>query len=175
MRKPLIQTECLNLCVPSMDDLDALASMWSDPETMKYIGAGGAWPREKVRERIERAIETFNEHSLCFWTVIERGTNTIIGQGGLVPVNFNGPEIELGYRLGKDHWGKGYATEIARATAHYGFEKLKLDRLVAVCYEQNLGSRRVLIKSGFRELGESDVYYAVRTILHECTPYDLAR
>ncbi|MCA9303980.1 MAG: GNAT family N-acetyltransferase [Phycisphaerales bacterium] len=175
MREPIIQTDRLDLCVPSMDDLDALASMWSDPETMKYIGAGGAWEREKVRERIERARETFHDHSMCFWTVIERETNTIIGQGGLVPINFNDPETELGYRLGRDHWGNGYATEIARATAAYGFERLRLDRLVAVCYEENLGSRRVLRKSGFRELGESDVYYSVRTILHECTPYDLAR
>ena len=100
---------------------------------------------------------------------------SLIGQGGLVPINFNDPETELGYRLGRDHWGNGYATEIARATAAYGFERLRLDRLVAVCYEENLGSRRVLRKSGFRELGESDVYYSVRTILHECTPYDLAR
>lgn len=175
MREPLIQTQRLDLCVPSMDDLDALASMWSDPETMKYIGAGGAWDREKVAERIERAIETFNEHSLCFWTVVERETDTVIGQGGLVPIAFNGPEIELGYRLGRAHWGKGYATEIARAAAAYAFGPGGLDRLVAVCSEENLGSRRVLSKAGFRELGVSEVYYATRTILHECTPYDLDR
>lgn len=175
MRKPIIRTQRLDLCVPSVDDVDALAAMWSHSETMKFIGTGQPWTPDKVAQRIERAIETFKEHGVCFWTVIHRETNSIIGQGGLVPISFNGPEIELGYRLGKSHWGNGYATEIARAAAAYGFETLKLDRLVAVCDPENLGSRRVLKKSGFRELAESDLYYAVRTILHECTPYDLAR
>jgi ribosomal-protein-alanine N-acetyltransferase len=142
---------------------------------MKFIGAGEAWSRDKVEQRVERAISTFEEHAVCFWTVIHRESASIIGQGGLVPIAFNGPEIELGYRLGKSHWGIGYATEIARASIAFGFDQLKLDRLVAVCHPENLGSRAVLKKSGFRELGASDVYYSVRTILHECTPYDLAR
>ena len=168
-RDIVIQTDRLLLLVPSMDDCGALHELWSDPETMKYIGAGGVWTREQIEERLQRAMRTQQEHGMTFWTIIERDSGSIIGQGGLVPIEFDGPEIELGYRLGRDHWGNGYASEIARASAAYGFGALGVDELVAVCYEENLPSRRVLLKAGFHEVGESDLYYGVRTIVHRMT------
>ena len=143
-----------------------LADMWGDPETMRYIGDGSGWTREKVDERIERAIKTHRDQGMTFWTVIERANGLVVGQGGLVPIEFNGDEVELGYRLGKAYWGKGYASEIAHASAAHGFGALGLGALVAVCYPENLASRRVLIKTGFVEDGESDVYYGVRTVVH---------
>ena len=98
---------------------------------------------------------------------MEKAAGVVIGRGGLVPIAFNGDEVELGYRFGKDHWGKGYATEVARASAAYGFEKLGLDRLVAVSFPGNTTSRRVLTKAGFDELGESGLYYEKTLILFE--------
>jgi RimJ/RimL family protein N-acetyltransferase len=142
---------------------------------MKYIGAGGVWTREQVVERIDRAINMQRDRGMTFWTVKEIDTGAIIGQGGLVPIDFAGPEIELGYRLGKDHWGNGYATEIARASAEYGFGELGLTDLVAVCYAENMPSRRVLIKAGFTEAGESDAYYGVPTIVHRLNKSDGVR
>jgi len=167
----ITQTDRLTLRVPSMDDADVLASYWSDPETMKYIGKDGSgWTREQVVVRIERAIRFCAEHGMTFWTVVENETGTVIGQGGLVPIDFNGPEIELGYRLGRAHWGKGYATEISRASAAYAFETLGLDRLIAVSDPENLASRRVLVKAGFEERGETDRYYETMCVLFELTP-----
>lgn len=164
------QTERLTLRVPCMDDIDTLAGYWADPETMKYIGKGGTpWTREQVAERIERGIRFCAEHGMTFWTVIENETDTIIGQGGLVPIAFNGPEIELGYRLGRPHWGRGYATEIAKASARVGFELFAHDRLVAVSYPENDASRKVLSKVGFEERGLSDKYYETTSMLYELT------
>ncbi|MDF1809256.1 MAG: GNAT family N-acetyltransferase, partial [Phycisphaerales bacterium] len=164
----ITETDRLVLRAPVLEDIDPLALMWSDPETMKYIGkTGQGWTREMVAERIERAIRFCKERGMTFWTVVEKDSNQIIGQGGLVPIEFNGPEIELGYRLGIAHWGKGFATEIAGASAAYGFETLDFNRLIAVCYAENLGSRKVLKKVGFKELGESDLYYDTTTVLHE--------
>lgn len=175
MRTAIFTTERLILASPDMDDCDALCQLWSDPETMRYIGAGGVWTREQIVARIERAIGMQRDRGMTFWTVVEKDTGEVIGQGGLVPIEFNGPEIELGYRLGKAHWGKGYATEIARASAAYGFDTLGVEALVAVCYAENLPSRCVLTKAGFREAGESDVYYGVNTIVHRMTPSDCVR
>ena len=170
MPEIITQTDRLTLRVPTMDDVDVLAGYWSDPETMKYIGkAGTGWTREQVVERIERAIRFCSEHGMTFWTVVENDTGTVIGQGGLVPIEFDGPEIELGYRLGKPHWGKGYATEIARASAAYGFERKGLDRLVAVTYPENIASRKVLANTGFEERGLTDVYYEVTCMHYELT------
>ncbi len=169
MHQTVCETDRLLLVAPSESDIDPLCALWSDPETMKFIGSGEPWSKEKVTHRIERAMRTHQEQGMTFWTVIEKSSDKVIGQGGLVPIEFDGPEIELGYRLGKDYWGKGYASEIAHASAAYGFEQLGIEELVAVCDPANLGSRRVLIKTGFNEVGESDVYYGVPTIVHRMT------
>jgi RimJ/RimL family protein N-acetyltransferase len=166
----ITQTDRLTLRLPTMDDVDVLAGYWADPETMRYIGKEGTgWTREQVVERIERAIRFCAEHGMTFWTVVENETGMVIGQGGLVPIEFNGPEIELGYRLGKPHWGKGYASEIAAASARYGFTSKGLDRLVAVTYLENTASRRVLEKTGFIETGETHLYYGVHCLSYELT------
>lgn len=168
MRDVVFETDRLLACVPCMDDVDVLAHYWSDPETMRFLGKhGDVWTREQVVERIERAIRFCKEHGMTFWTLIEKDTNQVIGQGGLVPIEFNGREIELGYRFGKAHWGKGYATEIAKASAAHGFESMGLDRLVAVSFAGNRASRSVLTKAGFDELGESGLYYEKTLILFE--------
>jgi RimJ/RimL family protein N-acetyltransferase len=166
----ITQTERLTIRVPSMDDVDVLTSYWSDAETMKYIGKGGEpWTRDKVAERIGMAIERQNQSGFCFWVVERRDSGEIIGQGGIVPIANEGPEIELGYRIGRKHWGNGYATEIAIASAAYGFEQCGLDRLIAVTYPENIGSRRVLTKAGFDELGITDRYYDTTCVLFELT------
>ena len=168
MRDVVIETDRLELCVPCAADVDALALYWSDPETMKYLSKNGdVWTRDQVVERVERGARTCVERGMTFWTVIEKSTGAVIGQGGLVPIAFNGDEIELGYRFGKDHWGKGYATELAKASAAYGFVELGLDRLVAVSFPGNAASRSVLGKAGFDELGESALYYEKVLILFE--------
>lgn len=167
MREIVATTDRLDLCAPSLGDVAPLSALWSDPETMRYIGAGDPWDEAKVRARIERAIDTFASTGCAFYTVVERASGAVIGQGGLVPISFNGDEIELGYRLGRAHWGKGYATEVARASARHGFDTLGFDRLVAVTYPENAGSRRVLEKAGFVELGLTGRYYGVTCVLYE--------
>lgn len=165
-------TERLVLRVPRADDLDALAAMWGDAETMRFIGDGTPWTRDKVAERLARGIETHARSGLCFWTVERREDGAVLGQCGVVPIGFNGPEFELGYRLGRTHWGGGYATEAARAAATHALNPVErggagVRRLVAVAYEENTASRRVLAKTGFTEVGPTDLYYDVRTVLHE--------
>ncbi len=166
-REVVASTARLDLCAPVIGDVEPLVALWSDPETMKYIGGGEPWDDVKVRSRIERAIDTFADTGCAFYTIVERASRAVIGQGGLVPIEFNGKEIELGYRLGRAHWGKGYATEVARASAARGWGALGFGRLVAVTYPENVGSRRVLEKTGFVEVGETDVYYGVRCVLYE--------
>lgn len=172
---PVAVSERLTLCAPSPEHLDALAAMWSDPETMRFIGKGVAWSRDEVAQRLERAAKSHAETGMTFWTIVRNADGLILGQGGVVPISFNGPEHELGYRLGRHHWGHGYATEAARLARDHALGPLGLDRLVAVTYPENTPSRRVLRKVGFRETGESDLYYAVRCVTYELTRADLRR
>jgi RimJ/RimL family protein N-acetyltransferase len=97
----------------------------------------------------------------------------VIGDCGLIPIPFSGqggkrgPDIELGYRLGAAHWGRGYATEAARAVLKFGIEDLGLDRIVAVTHPENHASKRVLVKTGFSDRGLTDRYYDHMTHLFE--------
>jgi [ribosomal protein S5]-alanine N-acetyltransferase len=70
----------------------------------------------------------------------------------------DGPEIEVGYRFLKEHWGHGYATESAQASIDFAFDEVGLDRIVAVALETNIASRRVLEKCGLREIGLTHVH-----------------
>lgn len=158
------ESERLVLRVPSVGDVGALAAMWGDGETMRYIGKGVAWTREEVAARVERAMRSHAERGMTFWTIVRRDDGVVLGQGGVVPIEFDGPEIELGYRVGRAHWGRGYATEAARLARDHAFGVLGVERLVAVSYPENVVSRRVLAKVGFRETGESDKYYGVRSV-----------
>ncbi|MEM7756039.1 MAG: GNAT family N-acetyltransferase [Planctomycetota bacterium] len=139
---------------------------------MRFIGSGSLWSKHDVAKRIERGMALFADDRPYFWTIERLDTGEVIGQGGLVEINFDGPEIELGYRLGKAYWGLGFASEIAQAAAHAAFTPRSeggfgFDRLVAVCIPENEPSRRVLAKAGFTEVGTTDVYYGVTSLLHE--------
>lgn len=159
----------VRLVAPSAEHVDPLASHWSDAETMRYIGAGETWSPGFVREKIERQMQIFERTGMAFYIVERLEDGAVLGQAGVVPIEFAGPEIELGYRLGRAHWGKGYATEAARLAMEHALGPLGVERLVAVTYPENTPSRRVLAKLGFREVGESDLYYGVRSLLHEKT------
>jgi len=90
-------------------------------------------------------------------TVDLAASGETIGAAGLQPLE-GGPEIEVGYRFLKAHWGQGYATESARASIAYGFDEVGLDRIVAVALAENTASRRVLEKCGLSEIGLVHAY-----------------
>ena len=138
---------------PTLDDLDAWHAIYVDAEEVWY----GA-PRSTLdenRAKLERQIAHFQQHGFGMCTVELAGET--IGAAGLQHLE-GGPEIEVGYRFLNEHWGHGYATEAATASVAYGFDELRLDRIVAVALESNIASRRVLEKCGLYEIGVSHVY-----------------
>jgi RimJ/RimL family protein N-acetyltransferase len=119
---------------------------------MRWIGAGDAYSRDVAESeaRLEQLIAHQERHGFSIWAVTERDSGSVLGDAGLVHWAHRGPEVELAYRLGKAHWGQGYATEAARAWVEAGLGDLGLGRIVAATYPDNIASRRVLEKSGFR-------------------------
>jgi len=146
-------TERLVLRPPTLDDLPAWHAIYVDAEEVWY-GAPRA-SLDENREKLERQITQFEEHGFGMCAVELAGET--IGAAGLQHLE-GGPEIEVGYRFLKEHWGHGYATECARASIAYGFDELGLERIVAVALESNVASRRVLEKCGLREIGLTHVY-----------------
>ena len=168
----VLSSERLILRTPRRSDLDALAAIMGDPEVMRYIGDGSLMDSAAVAERIARFIAYEEERGHTMWVVEHRETSELMGECGLVPIRRSGhsdvgPQVELGYRLGRFHWGKGYATEAARVALTHGFEHDKLDRIIAVTDRRNRASQRVLEKCGLVRLGPTQAYYDRETVLYE--------
>ncbi len=104
-----------------------------------------------------RAPRHRERHGFGLCAVELRSGRETIGVAGLTHLD-ESPEIEVGYRFLKKHWGHGYATEAARASIAYGFEELGLDRIVAVTLPTNRASRRVMEKCGLSFVGVMQVY-----------------
>ena len=92
----------------------------------------------------------YDTYGLGFFCAFEKQSNAFIGQAGLFHLTYNThqPHIELAYRLHQNHWGKGYATELARALIERGFDSRQLPAIIAPVHPGNTGSIRVLEKAG---------------------------
>jgi len=93
----------------------------------------------------------FDQHGFGLWAVEIRGVATFAGFVGLSVPNFQAPFtpcVEIGWRLAADYWGRGYATEGARAALEFGFQALKLEEIVSFTVPGNVRSRRVMERIG---------------------------
>jgi [ribosomal protein S5]-alanine N-acetyltransferase len=153
---PII-TERLLLRAFTLEDVPGIhAALYSDPDAMRFIG--GAHTLERTRQGIASYIDHQERVGYSFWAVEERASGTVIGEAGLYPLNGTGPDVELGYAFGSPWWGRGYATEAGGAILQAAFATLGMPRIVAVAKRENVDSRHVLEKLGFRQEGERDAW-----------------
>jgi RimJ/RimL family protein N-acetyltransferase len=147
-----ILTERLTLRAYQAGDLaDLHRVLYNDEQAMALLG--GARELAATRAALERSIRQQCVDGYSFWPVIERESGRLVGEAGLFPLTPGGPDISLGYAFGADYWGRGYATEAARAVLAEAFGPLRMRRVVAITREANAGSRHVLGKLGFRMEG----------------------
>jgi RimJ/RimL family protein N-acetyltransferase len=163
---PEIETSRLRLRMFTPDDLDALALITGDAEVMKYLGTSGARTKEKTKNTIDAILRHWNEHGFGIWAVEHKADQKLIGWCGLQMLEKT-PEIEVAYLLAQAYWNQGLATEAARAAIRYGFDELKLKRIVAIARPENTGSYRVMEKVGMKYERDAHfynvdvVYYAI--------------
>jgi ribosomal-protein-alanine N-acetyltransferase len=143
----ILETPRLILREFSPDDVDALARVLSDPETMRFYPA--PFDRAGVEEWIARNLRRCEKDGHGLWAMVLKETNELIGDCGLTIQDVDGSnEIEIGYHVRRDLWGHGFATEAARACHEFGFAHLNAKRLVSIIRPENLASRRVAEKNG---------------------------
>jgi len=163
----VLRTSRLRLRRLQPDDVDWMVHLHADPKVMRQIRPPD--DREATERRITELLEEQSrDPRFGVFPAEATRTSEVVGWFVLSPLE-NGPEIELGYRLFPEHWGRGYATEGARALARHAFETIGLERLVAVTRENNEASIRVLEKIGFVRAGMRHVYGA-DLVVFEATP-----
>lgn len=161
-----IATERLIIRTFTPDDLEAMHAIWSDPEVMGPVPRT-AYDREKSQTRLGEHISHQDQHGFSRWAVSEQASGRVIGECGLE--YFDGrPEIELGYKIARQHWGHGFAAEAARACLDWALAE-RSERVVAIVDPGNTRSARVLDKIGMTRDGtwygfghQWDFYVAVR-------------
>jgi RimJ/RimL family protein N-acetyltransferase len=130
-------------------DLDAFAALNADPEVMQHFP--GVLARSESDEQAGRIRRHFDEHGFGLWAIELPGVSPFIGFVGLMTPRFEAhftPSVEVGWRIARAWWSRGYATEGARASIAAGFERLGLDAIVSMTVPANVRSRRVMEKLG---------------------------
>ena len=153
----VFQTERLIIRRYTPEDADAVYEIYRDPEVKEFIG-GGAESREESRASLAWLIERSQEwEGLGSWAIEERDTGRVVGTLILKPLPGH-DDIEVGWHLARWAWGRGYATEAARAALLYGFDTLGLPRIVAVVNPRNERSLAVAQRLEMRHAGRIRAY-----------------
>lgn len=153
---PALETARLRLRLFDERDLDTLAAMYADVETMRYIGEGKTLNRGETWRAISNMLGHWLLRGYGMWALELKGTGQMIGRAGFIyPEGW--PGFELGWMVAKEHWGRGYATEAAAAALEYAYNELDEPRVISLIRRDNLPSIRVAEKIGSRFESEVDV------------------
>ena len=143
----VIETPRLILRHLTLEDTEALASIYADPIVMKFFPSTRS--PEETKQKIEKIINSYEQDGFGLWATIYKPDNQFIGRCGLIPQIVNQcSELEIAYMLAKEYWGMGLATEAACAIRDYGFEKLGCNRLISLIDQGNITSQKVALKTG---------------------------
>jgi ribosomal-protein-alanine N-acetyltransferase len=143
-----LTTARLRLRLPTAADAAVFGAITENDAVQRYI-TGAAQRPDAKHEFVERLARLWREQGFERWIAESLADGHFLGYGGLHYLD-GGPDIEVGYGLIPEEWGRGYATELATAAVGWGFEALGLDRIVAVAWPENLASQHVMEKVGMR-------------------------
>ncbi|MEB0075798.1 GNAT family N-acetyltransferase [Pseudomonas sp. CCI3.2] len=144
-----LHTERLLIRELKIEDVPALAAILGDAQVMRH-SVGGVMTEKETREFVAGCVFSYQANDFGPWAVIDKATTTFIGFCGLNAEPVEGAEeVEIGYRLSREFWGKGLATEAAMATRDYAFATLGIDSLIAIVEPENIASVNVIEKLGF--------------------------
>jgi len=153
----MIETARLILRPWRDSDLSLFAEQNADPVVMRYLV--GPLTRQQSDDYVAQAVRHLAETGYCKWAVEAPGVAPFIGAVGLSRVKFDAsftPAVEVAWRLHRNYWGRGYATEAARAAIADGFTRIGLNEIVALTTLGNTASQRVMERLGMTRTIEFD-------------------
>jgi RimJ/RimL family protein N-acetyltransferase len=148
-------------------DREPFAVLNADPVVREYMQ--GPISRERSDAFVDAIEAHWDEHGWGLWAVEVPGVAPFVGYVGLWPADYvtGDPMVEVGWRLAREHWGQGYATEAAREALRFGFEDLGLEEIVSFTVSQNVRSIRVMERIGLvRDAGRDFDHPHVNAAVH---------
>lgn len=173
---PSLETDRLLLRPWRPDDLDRLAVMNADPEVMRHFPA--CLNRDESAAMMARNQAHFERYGFGWWVVEIKGLAAFAGFAGLFAPRFHAhftPCIEVGWRLARPAWGKGYATEAGRVCLAFAFDNLALDEVVSFTTVGNDRSRKVMERLGMARRPADDFGHPRLPFDHPQRPHVLYR
>ena len=152
-----LETERLIIRHWRADDWLLVRPMSLDPEAMQYIGHSQPWSEDETRQFVSNRMSDYERYGGTMWPLVLKETGAFIGYCGFLRRQhgeYKG-EIEIGYALSKDVWGRGLAAEAGARILEYGFEALGFERVIASARPENARSIRVMEKMGMHSIGLS--------------------
>ena len=152
-----LETARLILRPWTQKDAEPFATMSSDPDVMKHLLPFAS--REAIDSWIERQKAHLTQHGFCFWVLESKVSGEFVGAAGLLRVAYEAPftpAVEVGWRVARQFWGKGYAPEAAAKAIEFGFQNHRLPEIVANTVHTNRNSRRVMEKLGMSNDSSDD-------------------
>lgn len=150
---PTLETERLTLRKVQEHDLKSMYEYGSDPEVSKYL----PWERhrsiEDTRRFLKYILERYKNGELAPWAIEYKEDGKMIGTIDFVSWYPSHKIAEIGYVLHRSYWGRGLMTEAVKRVIQFGFEKMKLVRIEAVCLPENISSYKVMEKAGMQYEG----------------------
>ncbi|NEB91141.1 GNAT family N-acetyltransferase [Streptomyces bauhiniae] len=140
------------------EDIAPMAAVHADPVVMRWIRDGSVRDAEQTRRGVRAWESGWESEGFGLFAVEIRSTGELAGFTGLSVPGFLPevlPAVEVGWRLGRSHWGQGLATEAATAAVRFGFEERGLERIVSIAQVGNDASERIMTKLGMRPVRET--------------------
>ena len=174
-RLPAINTNRLSLRWISAEDVDDVYTIYSDPEVMRYWSTPPLADRNAASKLVSEIHESFKRRELLRWGIALRKDDTLIGSVTLFHPDFTHRRAEIGYALGRAHWGQGYMHETLKAVLTYAFEVLEFHRIEADVDPRNVASIRTLERLGFQREGYLRERWQVNGEIQDALFYGLLR
>lgn len=172
---PAINTNRLSLRWISAEDVDDVYTIYSDPEVMRYWSTPPLADRNAASKLVSEIQESFKRRELLKWGIALRKDDTLIGSVTLFHPDFTHRRAEIGYALGRAHWGQGYMLETLKAVLTYAFEVLEFHRIEADVDPRNVASIRTLERLGFQREGYLRERWQVNGEIQDALFYGLLR
>lgn len=170
--KKSIETERLLLRELNLSDAAGMFELDSNPNVHIFLGKKPVKNSAESIAQIENIQQQYKDFGIGRWAVVLKETNEFLGWSGIKfitnEINNHIDFYEIGYRFIEKHWGKGYASEAAKAFIEYAFNEIKTDYLYAYADEGNKNSRKILEKLGFQYVNsflyeeELEVWYELK-------------
>jgi ribosomal-protein-alanine N-acetyltransferase len=163
---PTLHTPHLTLRPLFPADAVTLHRIYQHEGVLQYFPNPTPPPLEKMERFVAFQQAHWEKYGYGNWGIVPEGEANLVGWAGLQFLPETN-ETEVGYLLDRPFWGKGYATEAARASLQFGFERFDFPEIIALVHPDNAGSLRVAAKCGLQVV-ERKVYWGLEMVWHRC-------